>query len=222
MRPGFRCCLTARIALLLALTAATVLAGYKAKPWTPRALESYPARLSSEGVTIAADPLYRDTLAAQVFDKSDIVTRGIMPLGVIIFNDNDFPVTVVTGSIELINGDEHVHTMLPNEVVQRVFTKSNKGSWIPQPIPRMPSGNSLNRDALDDFDHKFLGEKTIEPHSKGGGFLYVHIPAEKIEPYLAASRLYIPDVYRQDKGERMIFFEIDLKPVFEGSDQVRP
>ncbi len=213
-----RSCTVARLAaLVLLLTGATVMAGYKAKPWTPRALQTYAAKLASEGVTIAVDPLYRDALAAQVFDKSDMVTRGIMPLGVIIFNDNDFPVMIRFSSIELIHQDQHTHTFLPNEVVQRLFAKGNKGTWIPQPLPRKTTGDGINHDALDDFDHKFLGDKIVEPHSKGGGFLYVHIPSDKIEPYLAASRLYIPDVYRQDKDERMIFFEIELKPVFEGA-----
>ncbi len=209
--------LSIRLALpALLLAGTTAMAGYKARPWTPRALESYPARLASEGVTIALDPLYRDMLAAQVFDKDDMVTRGIMPLGIIIFNDNDFPVTITTGSIELIQGDEHVHTLLPNEAAQRLFAKGGRNVWIPQPVPRMPSANNVNRDALDDLDHKFLNDKIIEAHSKGGGFLYLHIPSDKIEAYLAGARLYIPDVYRQDKGEKMIFFEIDLKPVFDG------
>ncbi len=208
----------AGLAVVLVLgTCAAVSAGYKAKPWAPRALQTYAAKLASEGVTIAVDPLYRDTLAAQVFDKSDMVTRGIMPLGVIIFNDNDFPVMIRFTSIELIHADEHLHTLTPNEVAHRLFAKGNKGSWIPQPIPRKTTGDGVNRDALDDFDHKFLGDKTVEPHSQGGGFLYLHIPSDKIEPYLAGSRLYIPDVYRQDKAEKMIFFEIELKPVFEAA-----
>ncbi len=44
----------------------------------------------SEAITIAIEPLFTDTLAAQVCDKKDTVTRGIMPLIIAIFNDNDF------------------------------------------------------------------------------------------------------------------------------------
>jgi hypothetical protein len=201
------------------------LAGYKARPWSLREPDTYPAKLTSEGVTIAVEALFRDTLAAQVFDKNDMITRGIMPIAVVIFNDNDFPVLVGYESIELINGDEHVHTLLPNEVVARLFAKGSKNIWIPQPLPRRSSGDQLNPDALSDFDHKFLGEKLVEARSRGGGFLYVHLPTTG-DPaaYLTDARLYIPDVYRQDKGEKMIFFEIDLKPAIEKAPapQARP
>ncbi len=201
--------------LILCLAALWALAGYKARPWTPRAADKYPARLTSEGVTIAVEPLYKDALAAQAFDKNDMVTRGIMPLAVAIFNDNDFPVTVVSSSIEIIRGEQHIHTLLPGDAASRLF-KGGKGIPIPSPVPRNPtSGERVNPDALDDLEHKFLAEKTVEAHSKGGGFLYLHVPDEKLAEYLADARVYIPDVYRQDQGTKMIFFEIDLKPAIE-------
>lgn len=176
-----------------------------------RARDAYPANLTSESVTIAVDPLFTDALAAQVFDKNDIVTRGIMPLAVVVFNDNDFPIALDGDAIQLIHGDEHSHTIPVNEVVHRLFQKSGK-SWIPQPLPRMPTVDRGNQDALDDFDHKFMSRKIIEGHGKGGGFLYLHIPAKDITGYLSDSQLYIPEIRRQDTGAEMIYFEIDLKP----------
>jgi hypothetical protein len=211
--------------LLAGLAVLPVLAGYKARPWSLREPDTYPAKLTSEGVTIAVEALFRDTLAAQVFDKNDIITRGIMPIAVVVFNDNDFPVLVSSETIELINGEEHIHTLLPHEVVARIFAKGKKNVWIPQPLPRMPSGDRSNPEALSDFEHKFLGEKLVEPRARAGGFLYVHLPTGK-DPaaYLSEARLYIPDVYRQDKGERMIFFEIDFKPAIDkaSTPQARP
>ena len=102
------------------------LAGYKVRPWNIRSAESYPARMTSEGVTIAVDPLFQDALAAQVFDKNDIVTRGIMPVAVAIFNENDFPVMVQGTSVELITGDDRLRTMYPNEVVPKLFAKGGR------------------------------------------------------------------------------------------------
>jgi hypothetical protein len=202
--------------LIFLLASAVSFAGYKARPWTIRARDSYPASLTSEGVTIAVDPLFKDLLAAQVFDKNDMVTRGIMPLAVVIFNDNDFPIAVDGSTIALIQGDEHFHTLPVNEVVQRLFRKSTKSVWIPQPVPRVPTVARGNQDALDDFDHKFLGNKMIGGHAKGGGFLYLQIPESKdAAGFLSKARLYIPEVHRQDTGAKMIFFEIDLKPAID-------
>jgi hypothetical protein len=195
------------------VSALFALAGYKARPWNIRPAESYAARLTSEGVTIAVEPMFQDALAAQFFDKDDIVTRGIMPVAIAIFNQNDFPVMVQGTSVELICGDDRVRTLFPNEVVPRLFAKGNKNVWLPQPpIPRA-SGDKSNREAIEDFDHKFLDRKVVPPREKGGGFLYLRISETKdIRAYLEKSRLYIPEVYRYDTGKNMIFFEIDLHP----------
>jgi len=203
---GFLLILMFGIALILAVE--PVGAGYKVHAWSIGARESYPASLTSEGVTIAVEPLFTDALAAQVFDKDDIVTRGIMPLAIIIFNDNNFPIEVDGLSIELIHEEDHIRTLAPNEVVYRLFRRDK--SWISQPIPKL-SRSELNKDALEDFDNKFLMDKTVAPHDKGGGFLYVHIRDSKDLPsYLSNAIVYIPKVYRQDNGSRLIFFEIAL------------
>ncbi|HSW38538.1 MAG TPA: hypothetical protein VLL97_03505 [Acidobacteriota bacterium] len=184
-------------------------ARYRAIEWTIGSRENYPAYLTSEGVTIAVDPLYTDALAAGVFDRKDMITRGIMPLGIIIYNDNDFPVKVDGLSIELLHEKGGIKTMSPNEVVYRLFQRRTE--WINRPIPPMPR-SALNENALDDFIDKFMMDRTIGPKSASGGFLYLHIPAsEDIVSFLSKALVYIPYIYRLDDGSRMIFFEIGLE-----------
>ncbi len=198
-------------------TVATVGAGYKAHAWNIGARENYPASLTSEGVTIAAEPLYADALASQVFDKDDMVTRGIMPLAIYIFNDNDFEIEVDGRSIELICKDDHIRTMTPYEVVYRLYRKGKE--WIKQPIPRI-SSSKLNQDALEDFESKFLLSKTVAPHGKGGGFLYLHISdGGDLASYLSTAAVYIPKIYRQDNGSRLIYFEIELNAAFKAVER---
>ncbi len=198
------------LAVLAVFTYYSAWARYKPKSWSVGDRNEYPASLTSEGVTIAAQPLYTDALAARVFDKADMVTRGIMPLAIVIFNENDFPIEVDGLSIELINGQDRIRTMYPNEVVYRLFKKNP--SWTRQKVPQV-SRSQLNADALDDFDQKFLLRKIIGPRNKGGGFLYLHIPDGKdMVTYLSNSLIYIPNVYRRDNGTRLIFFEFELKP----------
>lgn len=208
MKNKFRLVLTGLMVITLAWSANPGWAKYKASVWNIGPRENYPACLTSEGVTIAVEPLYTDALAAQVFGKTDMITRGIMPLAIIIFNDNDFPVEVDGMSMELIHNDQRIRSMPPNEAVYRLFRKDK--AWASQPMPGI-SGTDLNVDALEDFDAKFLMDKTVAPHSKGGGFLYLHIPdAGNAVSFLSKSLMYIPKIYRQDDGSRMIFFEIDL------------
>ncbi len=206
------------VLIVFLLLAPLARAGYKARPWSISPPETYPSRLTSEGVTIAVEPLFSDTLAAKVFDKNDMVTRGIMPLAIIIFNDNDFPVMVDGESIELLNGDDHVRTLTPDEVVRRLFSKEKKNVWIPQPVPRLPIQDKSNIEALEDLEHKFLEKKIVEPHKKGGGFLFLHLPESKdIRGYLSRSRIYLREIYRHDTGANMIFFEVDLKPAIDAT-----
>jgi hypothetical protein len=188
-------------------------AKYKTLSWDIRARDSYAASLTSEGVTIAIEPLFTDAAAAKVFDKTDMITRGIMPLAVIIFNDNDYSVEVDGLSVELIHKDQHIRTMPPNEVVYRLFQKDKK--WKSQPPPKL-SRAELNDDALDDFDSKFLMKKSIPSHGSGGGFLFFHIPdSEETASFLSQSLVYIPKVFRKDTGARLIFFEIELAPALK-------
>jgi len=198
--------------------AAGLVAAYKARPYSARKPDAYPARLTSEGVTIGVEPLFSDTLAAQAFDKNDVVTRGIIPLAVAIFNDNDFPIAIDGMTAELIRGEDRVRTRYPGEVVKEIFKKSGKSTWIPNPLPRLPSSEVGNVAAMDDFDQKFLSRKVVSPHDKGIGFLYLHIPESKdVRGYLAKARLYIPEVQRYDTGASMIYFEIELEPALRSA-----
>jgi hypothetical protein len=208
----------AAVLVLFLWGAAGLVAAYKARPYSARTPDAYPARLTSEGVTIGVEPLFSDTLAAQAFDKNDVVTRGIIPLAVAIFNDNGFPIAVDGMTAELIRGEDRVRTRYPGEVVKEIFKKSGKSTWIPNPLPRLPSSETGNVAAMDDFDQKFLSRKVVSPHDKGIGFLYLHIPESKdVRGYLAKARLYIPEVQRYDTGASMIYFEIELEPALRSA-----
>ena len=202
---------------LLLLSTLALAASYKARPWTPRAMDSYPAKLTSEGITVAVDPLCTDALARQVFDKNDILTRGIMPLAVIVFNSNDFAVEVEGASCELNLRDDHVHPMAPDQAAQRVYQQKmqERPSRIPGGTPRLKL-TSAPAEAVQDFKNKYFGIKRIGPKSTAGGFLFFPVPEEMdMRSYLADRRVYIPEISRVDTGASMIYFEIDLKPAID-------
>jgi hypothetical protein len=63
-------------------------------------------------------------------------------------------------------------------------------------------------------------DKIVGPHDQGGGFLYVHIPGSKdLASYLSDALVYIPRIYRQDTGSRLIFFEIALRPAINAAQR---
>jgi hypothetical protein len=189
------------------------LAAYKARPWSPRARDSYRAVQTSQGVTLAIEPLFRDNLASQVFDKDDIVTRGIMPVAVVVFNDNDFPVEINGASIELVLGKDHGLTLYPEQFIPVLFKKSASKFGALSPLPRGTRPDSTTADAMEDFDHKFLASKNVAPHGTGGGFLYFRVPQSPTLPeQLSSATLYVPEITRIDKNTKLMYFEIDLQP----------
>jgi hypothetical protein len=196
--------------LLISCFSFPVVAGYKSKPWTLRDREGYPTRYASEGVTIAVEPLYRDAMAEQVFGTDDMVTRGIMPLAIIIFNDNDFPVEVDGLSIEIIQGKNRIKTLSSKEAAYCATKREKSPLFSQPPVLRFPKAEQ-NKVAIADFENKFLGSKIVGPHAKGGGFLYMSTrDSIDITTLLARSALYIPNVYRLDNRSKMMFFEIEL------------
>ncbi len=206
------------VAAMLLSACAAALAAYKARPWSPKGRENYRAVQSSQGVTIALDPLFRDNLASQVFDKNDMITRGIMPVAVVAFNDNDFPIEINGESIELVMGRDRVRSFAPEQFIPALFKKtpSKLGGLNPIPIPRGAKVDSANADAMDDFTFKFFAVKTILPHGVAGGFLYFRVPqASSLTEQLSSAVIYIPDLTRLDKNTRLMYFEIDLKPALE-------
>jgi hypothetical protein len=204
------------IFVVVIAAAVTGFARYRAPAWEPDPRESYRAFQISEGVTVAVEPLYTDALAARAFDVRDMITRGITPFAVVIFNDNNFPVEVSGLDIELIHRNRpnvRIRTMSPNEVTWRLSQRSR--AWHTQRVPRV-SQRDLDRNMLDDFDDKFLLNKTVAARSAAGGFLYLHLPQnESAEEFLTGAKLYIPRIFRLDDGSRMIFFEIDLTPAVQ-------
>jgi hypothetical protein len=207
--------------LILILAAAGVQAAYKILPWNPRAIESYPSRLASEGVTIAVEPLFTDALAARAFNRSDMVTRGIMPLAIIICNSNSFAVEVEGASIELILEEDPLRSLDPLQALQLIFEKKSGGVipiQVPIPIPRIRITTS-NAKACQDFKEKYFGERRrIEPHATAGGFLFMCVtPDREFAKNLAAGRVYVPRLFRGDTGANLLFFEIDLRAAMDAA-----
>ncbi len=186
---------------------------YKPRRWEAGARESYPARLTSQGVTIAVQAMYTDRMAASVFDVDDMVTRGIMPLAVVVFNDNAFPVEVEGDTIEWISEGRHVRTLAPEQAAMICLQKGKRNVLVPRlPTPRIPGAAKIDQRALDDFRQKFLGKRTVAGGGKEAGFLYLAAPAGDLRELVRGSRVYIPGLRRRDDGSSLIFFEIDMEP----------
>ncbi len=165
---------------------------------------------------MAIDPMFTDALAAKAFDKKDIVASGIMPVAIIISNSNGFAVDMYGETIELLVKGEHIRPISPEQAIVRIFQRSLPSQEVripsPVPFPRIAIYRS-NADAFDDFNHKHLGIKRIEPNAVAAGFVYVPVNTfANLRETLMEAQIYIPDLRRAGTRQPMMFLEIDLKP----------
>jgi len=157
-------------------------------------------------VTIAADPLFTDTLASKVFDRKGLLGRGILPVALIIRNDNDFAIEIDAESVEIAFDNRHVTTLEPLQVIHKLYSRplllsTPRATQTPFPLPRVP------KEAVADFQQKYLGNMRIFSHSNEGGFLFFPVgnPAN-----LAGTRIYLPHVRRIGSQSQILFFEFNL------------
>jgi hypothetical protein len=138
-----------------------------------------------------------------------------MPLAIVIFNSNAFPVEVNGLTTELLWQEDRQRTMDPIDVVQRLYeSKPSKKIVVPIPIPKITIMKS-HAEACQDFKDKFLGVKQVEPNSTAGGFLFIKTTGvTDVRKTLEAAKIYIRNLYGKD-GDPMMFFEIDLKPAID-------
>ena len=148
--------------------------------------------------------------------------RGIMPLAIIIFNSNEFAVEVEAGPIELISKGNRIQGVSPDLAFRRIFQRTYRPPQevrIPSPVPFPRTEIAISDEtAYDDFLHKYLGYRRIEPKSTAAGFIYLPVEnVSSLRQLLAEAQIYIPDLYRVDTGAAMMFLEIDLKPAIDAA-----
>lgn len=191
--------------VLVACLCTPLLAGYKIKEFKPKPAKEYPAHQDFQKMVIAADPRTTEEGILELFDTKKLLDRLIMPVVVIVENNNDFAIRIRAEDILLVTSDGAQVASIPYEVV---LTRLNRRGTTPEyPAPRRgaPLGD---RDMVKDFEHKYFGEKLIAPHDSDFGVVFFPIPDSG---NLSGTRLYIPKVHNLTSEEALMFFEFDLE-----------
>ena len=199
-------------------------ARYKTKPFSVSHAKTFAATDSHDGITIAAEPYDQPEKIRQVFD-ADLLRAGYVAVLVVVSNDSDNEIRVDGNSIELTGS--HVDSIWPtptDTVLQDVFFGKHRirsgappiGIGIPGRGGSSRVGNKDFENARTDFLTKELGDKFVPAHSTAYGFLFYEARN------LVGRKVYIPDVRitrssdPKRVGHALLFFEVDLKPAFQG------
>lgn len=193
---------------LLVLLAVPILLWAEKKVDPAIAAVGYPAHLTQDGVTIAADPFDRKS-KIDVF-RVDYLQYNFIPIRIIITNDTAQPISLNDVRILLLPSDGgKVNAGEPEEVERRVTGAARRGTTIPiGPLQIHRQGKAADSKVEADFNENEYSALAVEPHTTRAGFLFYDVEGLGQHP-LAGARL----VFRQIKnsaGKELFAFEIPL------------
>ncbi len=195
----------------LTLAVAALALDYQIKTVQVLPIESYPARISIGGVTIAADPYPTDEKSFTAFDIKDLNSKGYFPVHVIIQNSSPNYVSIRIRNVVLATGSgQEFYTTSATLAVQDVV-KAGFVSKLPKMRSHDQSTSTKSGSPLLDFTSKELTNRQIEPGTVSSGFLFFYNPDPR-QPLFTGAKLVIPQL--TDEGTRKMVgpFTIPLDP----------
>ena len=204
------------ILMLMPLGALSQSASPQTAPPDPMTL---PTRDAHQNLTIVADPYLREArYSKEIFGKKSIYTAGIAAIDVYFRNDDDAPIRLNLGTIQLVVSvpDQERQRLGPlssEDVADRTLltAESNVRAHRPFPFPGSPAGPSRNKDWVDmtaTLHSIALSTDVLPPHATTHGFLFFDVNHDFTA--IRSSHLYIPDLSFMTNKKALFFFEIDL------------
>ncbi len=195
----------------LAAALASPASDYQLKTVQVLPIESYPARVTIGGITIAADPYPTDERSFTAFDIKDLNSHGYFPVHVIIQNSSPNYVTLRIRNVVLVRKDgQELYTTSATIVVQDVV-KAGFVSKLPKMKSHDQSTSTKTGSPLMDFTGKELANRQIEPGSVSAGFIFFYSTEPK-KPLFAGSKLVIPELIDEGSRKSIGPFSIPLDP----------
>jgi hypothetical protein len=194
--------------------------GYEIKTVKVLPIESYPARTTIGGVTIAADPYSTDEKSFSAFDVKNLNSRGYFPLHVIIRNGSQDFLTIRTRNVVLITASGQQLYTTPSTVVVQDVVKASLVSRLPKMKSHDQSTSTKAGSPLSDFASKELINRPIDPGTVTDGFLFFFTPDPKTS-FFAGSTLYIPKLEEEGTKRALGPFSIPLDPALSSTKKLK-
>jgi hypothetical protein len=187
-----------------------------APAYTPRPLpeispEECPARQRSQDVIIGALPYVGQDAIRSLFDTKDLYKAGVVPILLVIRNENPFAVTMgargasVTDSL----GQRNPTIPYPNVVaalIQRRDVRTVSSGPVVD-LSALKSGKTA--DLIEDFRNKSMDMERIPPDTTLRKVVFFRLGTDPAA--LDGALLYFGEIYNEDTAEELIFFEFELK-----------
>ena len=191
--------------ILLNLMLVPTMAEEKDKPkFVVRKAEEYPAHQKAEDVTIAAETFATDSVCRQVFEYKDLVSRGILPVLIVVENRSKSAIEIDSRTILLILAESKLQPMeLPQ--LYGLLKKKPSNISLPLPIPKISGTDSK----FSLIEGKSFETKRIPPGLSDYGFVFYHLPRKDMWKQIL--HLYLPRILNMETRQNLLYFEIPLK-----------
>lgn len=194
------------IVSLLTLSAYPQAADYQIKDLQLRRPDDYAAHQSFQKLTIGAYPCDEPGKIEEIFDTNLLLDHGILPILVVISNQNDFPIRLSAADIYLVDRKGGLHQPLPySDVLLRLYLEKAPSQYTVR--EEILIDEFVEPNALIDFKQKSFGEEIIAPGMDGYGVVFFPLPEERD---ISGFRLYFPRIVNVATNEPLIFFEFEL------------
>jgi len=192
------------LCLLLFSAVATIGAKYEVKDLQIKPAKQYAAYLDFQDVVIGAFPCETEVKTLELFDTQKLFEKGILPVLLVIDNNNVFPIQISEADIYLVDKNGKRERPVPYlDVLLEISLKKP----IKESLSKKQLDKIVKKEMRLDFEHKSFGEKLIGPNSTDHGVVFFRRPEDgNLEGY----RLYFPEVVNFSEREVLIFFEFDL------------
>src|SRR5690606_5386856 len=180
--------------------------GYRIKDLQLRRPHDYAAHQSFQKLTIGAYPCDEPEKTEEIFDTHLLLDHGILPILIVISNQNDFPVQLSASDIHLVDRHGELHqSSTYSDVLLRLYLDTPPSQYSVR--EEILIDEFVEPNALIDFKQKSFGEEVIGPGTDGFGVVFFPLPEKRD---LSGFRLYFPRIVNVAKNEPLVFFEFEL------------
>ncbi len=194
------------LVVTLSGVATTIFARYTIKDLQVKAARDYSTHQAFQSLVIAAHPCTTQDAAQDLFDTKKLIEKGIMPVLIVVENENDFPVRLHEDAIFLVDPlgrrNPVIHFV---DVLLEINLKRPVSSYPTR--KEVLLRQAVRREMYLDFEHKSFGERLIAPHGSDQGVVFFRLPEDGT---LEDHRLYFPEVVNFATQEPLMFFELYL------------
>jgi hypothetical protein len=192
--------------LLLAVSIAAVWGADNEKSrFEVKPAAAYPHHLTSEKVTIAAEPMETDEQTREAFGKVNPYRYGVLPILLVVQNDGADAIKV--DRVKLIYS-------LPDgtriEATPAQDVRFLHGTQAPNRLPGVAGGVTIKRTPKNplaewEIEGRAFAAKMVPAGQSASGFVYFQVPHSS-----AAASIYVSGLEDPVSGKELYFFEIPM------------